>query len=470
MNEKLASDLRGIVGHDNVATDNDQLDRFAGDALGVYRAFQAGSRMFAIPGVVVWPTSTEEISRILRFAHRHQVPVVPYGQGTGVMGAATAIDGCIVLSLQKMTSIIDVSKEDLTARLQPGVVLEDAASALDKSALILGHDPWSRPVATVGGAISTNGVGYTAAKYGTMGEQVLGLEVVLADGEIIRTRAMPKSSSGPSLENLFIGSEGTLGVIAEATIRAFPMPEKRLLRGIVFPDFESGFKAVAQLYVEDVRPAMIDYGEEFWDGGQPERSDATLYLAFEGFKESVRAHDERAREICYGLGGRDGDEADVQCFWKERHASGENYRRRVLEDPIPGEARRRLSSYRMDYLHVALPVSQVLEYRRRCQELLEERCIIVREWSLWGRPEFFSFLIVEEGDEGDEISAAMGDTVDKVLTLAQEMGGSMEYCHGVGIKLAHLMDNEMGAGMDVVRKIKKALDPKNILNPGKLVA
>ena len=122
----------------------------------------------------------------------------------------------------------------------------------------------------------------------------------------------------------------------------------------------------------------------------------------------------------------------------------------------------------MDSLHVALPVSKVLEYRRRCQTILASHRIIVREWSLWTRPEFFSFLIVDEEDEAGESSPSMAEAVDEVLRLAQQMGGAMEYCHDVGIKLAHLTDGEDGAGMGVVRRMKKALDPNNILNPGKL--
>ncbi len=122
----------------------------------------------------------------------------------------------------------------------------------------------------------------------------------------------------------------------------------------------------------------------------------------------------------------------------------------------------------MDYLHVALPVSRVIEYRRRCEKIFADRSVIVREWSLWARPEFFSFLISEETDQSDDSSAAMEATVDEVLRLAQEMGGAMEYCHGVGIKLAHLAGDEMGSGLGVLRKIKKALDPNGILNPGKL--
>ena len=468
MKNSLLSDLQRIVGPENLSAHGDQLDRYGGDALGVFRAFGVASRLSSRPSVVVWPTTTEEVSGLLRFAQTHQVPVVPYGGGTGVMGAATPADGCIVLNLQRMNSILNVSREDSTVRLQAGVVLEDAAAALTEERLVLGHDPWSLPIATVGGAISTNGVGYTAAKYGSMGEQVLGMEVVLADGEVVRTRSVPMASSGPSLDHLFIGSEGTLGVITEASIRCFPWPEKQVLRSMEFPDFEAGFRAVAEMYAQGVRPTMVDYGDESWSEESSDQEEATLYLGFDGFAEEVEAQDRRASDICRKLGGRDGDSEEVRRFWHTRHASGERYKADVLGQPHPGRARRRQSAYRMDYLHVALPTSRVLEYRRRCQGILASRRIIVREWSLWGKPEFFSFLIVEKEDEWEESSVSMSDAVDEVLTLAQEMGGAMEYCHGVGIKLAHLMDDELGAGMAAARKLKKALDPNNILNPDKL--
>ena len=193
MNSGLIADLRRIVGSPNVSVNREDIDRYSGDALGVYRAFGGAHRLSAQPSVLTWPTDSQQVSQVLRFAQRHQVPTVPYGGGTGVMGAATASDGCIVLNLQRMNTILDISKEDLTAHVQAGTILEAVAAALEQSDLVFGHDPWSRPIATVGGAISTNGVGYTAAAHGSMGQQVLGLEVVLADGEVVQTKKRPRA-------------------------------------------------------------------------------------------------------------------------------------------------------------------------------------------------------------------------------------------------------------------------------------
>ena len=469
MKTGLVSDLEAILGAICVSTDLGELGRFTGDALGVYRAFRAAPRLDAQPATVVFPQSTDHVSQLLRYASLHEVPVVPYGGGTGVMGAAAPIDGCIVLSLRDMHETLNVSETDRTASFQPGVILEDAASALGEANLVLGHDPWSRPIATVAGAISTNGVGYTAAKHGSMGEQVLGLEAVLATGEVVRTKGVPKHSFGPTLKSLFIGTEGTLGVITEATLRVFPRPEKRLITGVHFPDFESGFRAISQLYVEGVRPLVVDYGEEMWDDSDPPGGSATLHIGFDGFEQDVDTQLSRAMDICKRFDGRRGDEGEAQRFWRSRHSSGERYKIDVIESGTPLTARRSSSAYRMDYLHVALPVSKVLEYRQRCQRIFSGNRVIVREWSLWGMPEYFSFMIAREDDEDEANSATLGDVVDKVLGMAREMGGTMEYCHGVGIKLSHMMDDELGSGMDVMRGIKKTLDPAGILNPGKLI-
>ncbi|MDP6421218.1 MAG: FAD-binding oxidoreductase [SAR202 cluster bacterium] len=466
MNTALHRDLARILGEDGVASDTETLVRFGGDALGAYRAFRATSQLDSRAAAVAWPTDSGQVTGLLRYANSNRIPVVPYGAGTGVMGAAVSADGAIVLNLQRMNNILDVSAGDFTARTQPGVILEDAHAAMKSEGLRLGHDPWSRPIATVGGAISTDGVGYTAAAHGPMGDQVLGLEVVLADGETIRTRAVPKSSYGPSLERLFIGSEGTLGVITEATIKAFRRPESRVMRSFVFPEFEAGFEAIVAMQAEGVSPAVMDYGDEPAGGGAPE---ATLYVSFEGFAAHVETHVAQAESVCTRHDGRDGEPGEVEQYWRTRHSSAERYREEVLNSPDPAARRLRRSSYRMDYLHMALPISQVLEYRRRCALILEERDIGVREWSVWGRPEFFSMLIVDERGSDAPESRNMEQTIDAVLTLAQDMGGTMEYCHGIGLKLAHLTPAELGSGYKPARDIKAALDPNGILNPGKLL-
>ena len=470
MSKGILEDLKRIVGSEGVTDQADRMSRYIGDALGPYRAFSAVARLHATPCAVVWPSNARQVSGILQYAQQSSIPVVPYGGGSGVFGAATAIQDGIVMSLDRMNKVIDVSSRDQAARFQAGVVLEDAARALGGAGMLLGHDPWSRPIATVGGAISTDGVGYTAARYGSMGDQVLGVEAVLADGEIVQTRATEKPTNGLSLNHLLIGTEGTIGVITEATLRTYPQPEERLIAGIEFPTFESGFHAICRLYEEGVRPTMVDYGtESSSDDRSTSGEEATLYISFEGFREDVEVHWSRTINVCLRYGGREGSKEEAERFWRTRHSHGKRYKRNVLEIQDPATARREASSFRMDYLHVALPVSNVLEYRKNCQILFDDKGIEVREWSIWARPEFFSFLIVQAEDDSGTTSHHMENVVDNALSMAQELGGSMEYCHGVGVKLSHLAEAEHGSGLHVMRRIKRSIDPNSILNPGKLL-
>ena len=469
MDKGIASDLRSIVGSGEVIDCPDRMSRYVGDALRSFRSYKDASHLNAAPSAVVLPNNAQQISGILRYAQLHEVQVVPYGGGSGVFGAASAIDGGIVLSLDRMSTVLDVSEDDYTGRFEAGVVLEEASRSLRDAKMLLGHDPWSRPIATIGGAISTDGVGYTAARYGSMGSQVLGLKAVLADGEIVHVRGNAKQTNGLSLKHLLIGTEGTFGVITEATVRTFPVPEKRIIASVDFPTFDAGFLAICRLYAEGVRPAMIDFGTESNPAEYSTTEEvATLYISFEGFQEDAETQWARALEICRRYEGREADKHEALRFWKTRHESGERYRRNVLESRDPARARRDAPPYRMEYMHVSLPVSQVLDYRRRCERIFADAGVQVKEWSLWALPEFFSFLIAQECDESNESPEVMGRVVDEVLTLAQELGGAMEYCHGVGLKLSHLMKSEHGGGFDVMRRLKRTVDPGNILNPGKI--
>lgn len=464
MAEGLRQDLARVLGEGGVSTAPEDLERFSTDALGRYRAFRAASRLGCRPAAVARPAQAEQVAAVLELASRTGTPVVPYGGGTGVMGGAVAVEGAIALDLKDLRKVISVDGEGHTALVEAGAVLGDLEQALNRQGLMLGHDPWSLPIATVGGAISTNGVGYRAGKYGAMGQQVLGLEVALPDGLILQTRAVPQKA-GPSLDSLFIGTEGTLGIITKATLEVFPLPERRGLHAFSLSGFEAGFAAVMELFALGLRPALVDFAEEHGSPGAEAEVETTLYLGFEGLREEVLAQEERALRILKKHGGQDRGPGVAQQFWERRHDTALRYRREVLE---ASPAQRRSRPWRMDYLHVALPSRQVLEYRRWCRQVLAARGIFVREWSLWGRPELFSFLLVDPTPAGEEASQGMAQAVDELLMVAQDLGGSMEYCHGVGIKLGHLMERELGVGMEVLRRLKRAVDPAGILNPGKL--
>ena len=451
--------LAQIVGQDNLLTSPYDLDRYSADALNPFRAFGAEAEFDRLADLVVRPGSTEEVSRIVSQAHHQGTPLVPYGGGTGVMGGTLPIRGGIIVDMGRMNRVLEVRPTDLTAQVEAGIVLQDLVDVLATHGLMPGHDPYSVPIATIGGAISTNGVGYRAAAYGPMGEQVVGLEVVLPDGRVLTTKSVPKYSSGPNLNQLFIGSEGAFGIITEATIRVYRQPEAQVFATVAFDSFDHGFNAAVELLALGIHPALLDLTEED-DGIQ-------LHLLFEGFKEGVAAEEQRSMEVCAQLGGRALGSEPTLLYWRDRHQSGTSYKLNALGKPR--QVRWNRTGWRgFDYLHLGLPISQVLEYRRGSEKILARYGVRVVEYAIWSRPELFSMLIVADPDSDNNYRDRLSQAVEEVLRLAQDMGGIMEYCHGVGIKLNHLLAREMGIGHDVIRTIKQALDPENIMNPGKL--
>ena len=455
----IVESLVELLGRDRVSTCNEDLERYSTDALTPSRAFRAAESLKRTADAVVFPGSVQQVVEVVKRASQHKVPIVPHGGGTGVMGAALPVLGGIVMDLKGLNRVLEVNAADMSVVVEAGCVLEDLAKALEGHGLMLGHDPWSLPIATVGGAISTNGVGYTAAAHGPMGEQVLGLEVVMPDGNLLTTRPVPKYSSGPNLNHLFIGTEGTFGVIVRATLRVFRIPENRSFSTMGFDTFDLGFEAVAEMFALGLRPTLVDLTEEAGEG-------VRLYMMQEGYREAVSAQEGRSLQVCRSFGGRDLGPEETVDYWKERHSSGEWYRREMLDQPRNVRWRPRGRGF--DYLHMALPVSRVLDYRRRSEKILASHGVKVVEYAIWTQPELFSMLLVPSRDVTDEYMPELAEAVDEVLCLAQDMGGTMEYCHGVGVKLAHLLPRELGVGMEVARAMKEALDPHNIMNPGKL--
>jgi alkyldihydroxyacetonephosphate synthase len=457
--DEIIKRLSLAIDKSRIFTDPDLLDELSWDALSEGRIHPRHEPAIRTPLCAVRPRSTEEVQRVVQFANQEKIALVPFGGGSGLMGGALSIQPCVAVDLRGLDRILDIDTAARSARVQAGIVLEALDQRLNDAGFILGHDPWTVPVATVGGAISTNSVGYRAGIYGSMGEQVLGLEAVLPNGELLRTRPISKHSAGLQLNSLLIGGEGCFGIITEASIRIFPQPAARLFLGYLFSSFESGYAAVQQMFAERLRPALLDFG----DDEDKHESGALLYLVFEGNQDLVIAERSLAAKICSTHQGKELTAAEPEQFWRERHQIARQFarnRRRRRE-------RGRDGIYR-DWIHVALPASKVLAYRRAAQEIIRRRGIRLQESGLWVQPELFSMRL--GADEGVTSNARLilEETVEELLRLAQRMDGSMEYTHGVGIKLAPLMAEEHGYGIEVMRQIKRVLDPNNVLNPGKL--
>ncbi len=420
------------------------------------------------PASIVLPTSTAEVAGILRLATERGIPVVPRGGGTGLMGGARPILGSVVLDLSRMRRIrrLDVDGKSVTA--EAGIVLGDLAHRLRARNLLLGHDPWSQPRATLGGAIGTNGVGYTAFVHGSMGDQVLGVEAVLADGTVLRTRAIPRTTTGLDLKRLFIGTEGTLGVVTCATLRVFPVPEKQDIRAFAFDDFAGAFVAVTALYDDGLRPVLMDLEESFRAPASPWNGEAegpVLFLGFAGKEALVRASWQVAASRLLKSGASPLPRREAGAFWRGRHDV--IYRTDEIRPGVT-QADLYLKDVIFDYLHVALPRPKVLEFHRIAPLILRRRGVTPTGFGVWTQPELVSVEMIRPvGTDRRADKAIVAAACTEVLRKAMALGGSIEYVHGVGIHLAHLMQEELGAGLEVQRRIKRALDPRGILNLGK---
>jgi FAD/FMN-containing dehydrogenase len=237
---------------------------------------------------------------------------------------------------------------------------------------------------------------------------------------------------------------------------------------LTFPTFSQGFGAVVEMAAVGLRPAVVELNEDYPSfiaapGTTAESQPAvTLYLGCEGFRELVEAQRGRAYTLCQRQGGKDLGEAAAQAFWHERHRIAERFQRERRHNLTRGVLDTRPQAS-FDYIHVALPTSQVLPYRERALAVCQERGITVTQCGIWTRPELFSMALLNQSGGAE----ALADTVDALLALAQDSGGSMEYCHGIGVRLAHLLERELGEGVQLLRALKQILDPRHVLNPGK---
>jgi alkyldihydroxyacetonephosphate synthase len=466
--EQVIPALTALLGPTQVIGDAQRLALYRLDGLRPSRGYRDRQRLGVMPGCVVRPRHTAEVQALVQWANAAQVALVPYGGGTGLMGGAMSDGESVLIDFKDMADIVAIRREDRHAVVQAGVVLSRLEEALQAEGLTLGHDPWTVGIATVGGTISTNGLGYRGGQYGSMGEQVLGLEVVLPDGQVVRTRAVPKSSTGPDLTQLFIGGEGVFGLITEATLQVFSAPQAHALQAFAFPTFAHGFAAVAEMAAVGLRPALMELSEDFPTEDIPRslierHPGVSLYLGCEGFQELVEAQRGRALAICQHHAGKDLGEGAARAFWNSRHRTAERFQQERLRNLPRGILETRPEAS-FDYIHIALPTSQVLPYRERALALCQQQGIVVTQCGIWTRPELFSMGLHNPGGRLD----ILADTVDCLLELAQDVGGSMEYCHGVGVRLAHLLARELGAGTKILSALKRSLDPNDVLNPGKL--
>ena len=436
--------LTEIVGKDNVLYEQYDLIPYSRDRC----PFLTHPKHGVMPLAVVRPATTEEVQEIVVRANKHHIPLTPRGSGTNYAGSAVPSKGGVVVDLTRMNKILSIDEESMSAKVQPGLILQNFEEALNKRDFTFGHDPGSFPSATVGGCISTWSVGWRAGKYGDMGRLVLSLKVVLPTGVVIKTRSVPKSSTGFDVNSLFIGAEGALGIVTEAVLRIHPSPEERVIHIYGFKDFERAFKSLLMVLRSGLCPMMQLVVNEGGMEGLVEESWAKggVIISYEGVKEVVEAQVRCTASILEANGGIKLSDEAAEKYWANRHDM-------FSQMNVEGAA---------GSIDTAVPVSKVLEFYKFLKDWAKRRGVKVFDIVSWVLPENLGMDSAFDESEAEAYATARDEAVRKAL----ELGGTSSYCVGVGVRLPHLMREEHGPALDVMRAIKHTLDPNNIMNPG----
>ncbi|MBR2345441.1 MAG: FAD-binding oxidoreductase [Lentisphaeria bacterium] len=425
----------------------------------------SGIRKF--PEVLVKALSTDEVSRVMKYAYAHDIPVTPRGAGTGLVGGSVPFSGGIMLDLTGMKRFLELDRENMTLTLEPGVLLMEIGKFVEESGLFYPPDPGEK-TATIGGNISTNAGGMRAVKYGVTRDYVRGLEVVLPNGEIMELGGkVVKNSSGYSLKDLIIGSEGTLGIVTKAVLRLLPLPKHKISLLVPFADLTAAVDAVPEIIRASSIPTAVEFmerevilaAEEFLARKFPDNSsDAYLLLTYDGAsKEEVDIAWKEAADICLKCGALDVFISNTQ----ERNESIWAARGAFLEAI-------KASTTEMDECDVVVPRKNVAQLVNFSRELQKKYQIRIRSFGHCGDGNLHIYVLRDQLDDA-AWQKNLTAVFDELYAKAQDLGGEVSGEHGIGLaKRPYLALSLSENEKQLMTGIKKVFDPKNILNPGKL--
>jgi glycolate oxidase len=452
---KHISRLRVIVGKENVLTSKEEMVAYSYD----------GTQMWSHqPDVVVFPKTAAEISEILKFANENDIPVTPRGGGTNVSGGSIPIKGGIVLCTTKMNRILEINKTNLNATVEPGVILQDFQEALAKMGLFFPPDPQSFSGCTMGGVIAENSGGPSCLKYGVAKQYVLGLEVALADGKIVKLGGLtPKNRTGYELMMLFTGSEGTLGIITKITLRLLPVPKANQTILAVFRDVAVAGETVTDIIASSILPSKVEFMDHWtfdkFRGILPDKilntSQVILLIQVDGLPQTVAAETQQvvtitkktAREVRIAA-----DAAEAEKYWQARRAHFSDIHSQAHD--IVNE-------------DVSVPRDKIADFIRLSQEAAKRYDVPISFAGHVGDGNFHPAVLTDSRNK-EHYQRAL-KCVDEVIEIALKLGGVISGEHGIGLEKARFLKKAMDpAAIEIMKKIKDLLDPKHTLNPGKI--
>lgn len=440
------------LGKEKVSTSESQLYRHSKDE-SPYEA--------VTPDVVCFPETRKDVEQVLKIAREYQVPVVPFGIGSGLEGQAIPVQKGISLDFERMNQVLEFSPEDMTITVEPGVTRMQLNELINKHGFHFPIDPGAD--ATIGGMVATNASGTTAVRYGSMRDQVLNLEIVLADGRVIETGSKAKkSSSGYHLTGLFTGSEGTLGIITKITLKLHGIPEHVIAARCTFPSVEVCAEAAYVILASDL-PVMrmelvdavsIQTVNDYGDYTIPVHD--SLFFEFAGAKTAVEAQVKLAKELMEDLGCDHWSVAATSKerneLWKARHEIAYAYLHQQGKTFLMTD--------------VCVPISRLPELVKLARDAFEQAGL---EGSVLGHVGDGNFHTLVLFDPNNEEECARADEVNERLVLkALEVGGTCTGEHAVGLGKRKFQRKEHGEALDVMKSVKQLFDPDNLLNPGKI--
>lgn len=458
IDEKDIEYLKSVLGEERVFIGEDISEDFSHDELG---------GISKMPDVLVEVLTTEEVSRIVKYAYDNNLPIIPRGSGTGLVGASVPVYGGIMINMCKMNKILELDEENLTLTVEPGVLLMEIGAFVQEHDLFYPPDPGEKS-ATIAGNINTNAGGMRAVKYGVTRDYVRGLELVLPTGEIIEVGGkVVKNSSGYSIKDLVCGSEGTLGIVTKAILKLLPLPKKAISLLIPFPNLSMAIETVPKIIKSKTIPTSIEFmerdvilaAEEFLGKKFPDNTaDAYLLLTFDGNStEEIEKDYENVANIVLSEGALDIFIADTderkEAIWSARGAFLEAIKASTTE---------------MDECDVCVPRNKVAEFINYTYKLQEEFKVRIKNFGHAGDGNLHVYVLKDEMTEEqwkEKLSAVFKCMYDK----ARELKGQVSGEHGIGYAKKEYLNEQIGEANSILMKnIKLAFDPKNILNPGKV--
>jgi glycolate oxidase len=456
MSDEMFKELEKLMG-ENFTTSNAVRYSYSSDA-SIYRH---------MPDAVVRPKDTQDVAKIVKLANKYKTPIVPRGGGTGLCGAAVPMKKGVIIDMQYMNKIKEIRPENLYCIIEPGVIYDELNHHLKKYGYMFPGSPGSGEAATIGGMVATNASGMRAVKYGATRDYVLGLEVVLPTGEIMKcgTRTL-KNSSGYQLERLMVGSEGTLGIITEITLRIISLPKTQITSLVIFDEVEKAGQAISNIIAHPIVPSSMEIMDNTSivavnkgaDAGLPDVG-AILIIECDGPLEEVRREMAEVKKVCMESGAREITVSEDPKVFSKWHKA----RKSVL--PALGRYRPDLKIVSLAD-DMAVPISKIAQAVIGFKKVSDKNNIVIATYGHASDGNLHTKFLLDptSTDDWKRAEKAVKEVYDVVLKL----GGTVTGEHGVGISKAPFMMKERKTATSTMKAIKQALDPNNIMNPGKL--